>query len=120
MITQDTELTIVDKWSESTLRGDQAKTILQGGLTVISRKHTSAKLVENKSPFYITTNILPDFGAEDENVQRRIYCFETVSLSMPILGAEKWMRENSMECIASREDEFNNLNNLIERRGTVV
>ena len=89
MITEDTELTIVDEWSESTLRGDQAKTILQGGLTAISRKDTSAKLVENKSPFYITTNILPNVGAEDDYVQRRIYCFETVSLSMPNLGAGK-------------------------------
>ena len=114
MITEDTELTIVDEWSESTLRGDQAKTILQGGLTAIPRKHTSAKLVENKSPFYITTNILPNFGAEDENVQRRIYCFETVSLSMPILGAGKWMRENSMECIAWMANELNNNSNLIE------
>ena len=114
MITEDIELTIVDEWSESTLRGDQAKTILQGGLTAISRKHTSAKLVENKSPFYITMNILPNFGAEDENVQQRIYCFQTVSLSMPILGAEKWMRENSMECIAWMANELNNNSNLIE------
>ena len=115
MITEDTELTIVNKWSESTLRGDQAKTILQGGLTAISRKHTSAKLVENKSPFYITAKILPNFGAEDEKVQRRIYCFETVSLLMPILGAGKWMRENSMECTAWIANELNNHNNLIEK-----
>ena len=70
MITENTQLTVIDEWSNSRMRSDLAKTILQGGWMVTSVKHALPRCVMNHSPFYITTNNLPDFGDEDENVKR--------------------------------------------------
>ena len=42
---EDTQLVFDDEWSHPTLESDMAK-------------------------FYITTNVVPDFGDEDENVKR--------------------------------------------------
>ena len=80
MVTDDTELVIVDDWSASTLQSDLAKTILQGGWMVTAVKHSNPKCVANNSPFYITTNGVPDFRDENDNVQRRIVVFNTTSL----------------------------------------
>ena len=80
MIEEHTQLVVLDEWSEYTLQSDMAKSVLQGGSMVKSVKHKTAKCIENKAPFYITTNQLPNFGSEDINVQRRIVCFKTSSL----------------------------------------
>lgn len=68
MIEQDTQLVFVDEWSYFTLESDMAKTILQGGWMVTAVKHGVPRTVMNNSSFYITTNVVPDFGDEDENV----------------------------------------------------
>ena len=52
---------------------------------VTSVKHGVPRQVNNNSPFYITTNHVPDFGNEDENVKRRIAIFNT-SLPEAISG----------------------------------
>ena len=77
MIEENTQLVILDEWSESTLQSDMAKSVLQGGFMVKSVKHQTPKCIKNTTTFYITTNILPNFCAEDVNVQCRIVCFET-------------------------------------------
>ena len=74
MMNEHTELLFLDEWSENTL---QAKVILQGGYMVTCIKHQSPKTLVNKPPFYITTNDIPMFGSEDENVKRRVEMFET-------------------------------------------
>jgi hypothetical protein len=59
------------------------------------------KAVMNNSPYYITTNHLPAFGAEeDENVRRRIQVYETTSLPQCIPGIDHWIYDNAMDCIA--------------------
>ena len=73
-----------------------AKSVLQGGFMI---KSVTPKCINNTAPCYITTNILPNFGAEDVNVQRRIICFETTSLQVTATNADKWMRSKCMHCI---------------------
>ena len=55
-------------------------------------KHGQPKRVMNNSPYYITTNTLPDFDDEDENVHRRIQVYKkkkTISVIL-ILNFMKW------------------------------
>ena len=99
MITDLTQLTISDEWSSSKMRSDLAKTILQGGWMVTSIKHALPKCVNNNNPFYISTNNVPDFGEEDDNVKRRIRVFNTSSLPNTIPGIDSWIHDNAMDCI---------------------
>ena len=100
MIEEHTQLVVLDEWSEYTLQSDMAKSVLQGGFMVKSVKHKTAKCIEDKTPFYITTNQLPNFGSEDINVQRRIVCFKTSSLQNICTNADQSMKANCMHCIA--------------------
>ena len=100
MFEENTQLVVLDEWSEYTLQSDIAKSVLQGGFMVKTVKHKTAKSIDNKAPFYITTNQLPNFGSQDINVQRRIVCFKTSSLQNTCRNADKWMKANCMHCIA--------------------
>ena len=77
MINDDTQIVLLDEWSENTLQADLAKTVLQGRYMVTAVKHGEARTTINRCPFYITTNQVPKFGADDVNVKRRIVVFET-------------------------------------------
>ena len=66
---------------------------------VTSVKHGVPRQVNN-SPFYITTNHVPDFGKEDENVKCGIAIFNTISLPEAISGIDRWIYDNAMHCIA--------------------
>jgi len=47
---------------------------------MLSQKHASAKRVNYRSGFFITTNVLPDFGIggrDQEAVYRRLKVFRT-------------------------------------------
>ena len=72
MIKQDTQIVFLDEWSENSLQSDIAKVVLQGSYMPKSTKHKDATFVLNNCSYYITTNLLPSFGAEDDNVKRRI------------------------------------------------
>ena len=113
MIEESTQLVILDEWSENTLQSDMAKSVLQGGFMVKSVKHQTPKSINNTAPFYITTNILPNFGAEDVNVQRRTVRFETTSLQATATNADKWMRLNCMHCITWMIQEIKQHKHLI-------
>ena len=65
MISNDTQIVLSDEWSENTLQADLAKTVLQGGYMVTAVKHGEARTNINQCPFYITTNQVPKFGADD-------------------------------------------------------
>jgi len=49
---------------------------------MLSQKHTEASKVNYRSGFFITTNVLPDFGhaADQEAVYRRLKIFKTKPL----------------------------------------
>ena len=109
MMNEHTELVFLDEWSENTLQADLAKVVLQGGYMVTCVKHQSPKTLVNKAPFYITTNDLPKFGSEDENVKRRVEVFETKALSSTLSNVNDSLRRNCMDCIVWLANEINRL-----------
>ena len=106
MINDSTELVVIDDWSSYTMQSDLAKTLLQGGWLVSVVKHEQPKCVWNNSPFYITTNTVPDFGKEMENVERRIAVYETQSLPRTTAGVDKWIYEHAMDCLVWTANEI--------------
>ncbi|CAB4005760.1 Hypothetical predicted protein [Paramuricea clavata] len=113
MITEKTQLVIIDEWSSNRMQSDLAKTVLQGGWMVTSVKHGPPRCVNNNSPFYITTNNVPDFRKEDENVKRRIRIFQTTSLPNTIPGIDSWIFDHAMDCIAWTAEEIHQHRDLI-------
>ena len=114
MIKEHTQLVVLDEWSEYTLQSDMAKSVLQGGFMIKSVKHKTAKCIDNKAPFYITTNQLQNFGSEDINVQRHIVCFKTSSFQHTCTNADKWMKANCMHCIAWLISEIEKCKKLVD------
>ena len=95
--------------SENTPQVDLARIVLQGSYMVTCVKHQSLKTLVNKTPFYITTNDLPKFGSEDENVKRRVEVFETKALSSALSDVNEWLRRNCMDCNIWLANELNRL-----------
>ena len=62
-------------------------------------KHGKPKILDNRCPFCITTNKVPYFGNDEENVQRRIRVFKTKSLESCLTNVDRWIRDNPMDCI---------------------
>ena len=58
MITNETQLVIVDEWSTTRIDSDHAKCILQGSWMVTAVKHGVPRAVLNSSPYYMTANDL--------------------------------------------------------------
>ena len=75
MMNETTQLVTIDEWSASTMESDLAKILLQGGWMGTAVKHTQPCCFFNTCPFYITTNNVPDFGEEQENIERRLAIF---------------------------------------------
>ena len=100
MLTDDTQLVIVDKWSANIVDSSLAKAILQGGWMVTAVKHGKSRRVIDCSPYYITTNDVLNFGDEDANVQRWIQIFITKSLPCQIPGIDCWIYDHAMDSIA--------------------
>jgi hypothetical protein len=113
MITETTQMVIIEEWSSNRMQSDLAKTVLQGGWMVTSVKHGPPRCVNNNSPFYITTNNVPDFRKEDENVKRRIRIFQTTSLPNTIPGIDSWIFDHAMDCIAWTAEEIHQHRHLI-------
>ena len=99
MTNDDTQIVLLDEWSENTLQADLAKTVFQGGYMVTAAKYGEARAIINRSPLCITTNQVPKFGADDVNVKGRIVVFETKTLPKTDTKAEDWIRRNAMKCI---------------------
>ncbi len=113
MIKESTQLVMIDEWSRSRMQADMAKTILQGGWMVTAVKHGPPRCVDNNSPFYITTNYVPDFGSEDENVKRRIVVYNTSSLPSINTGIDRWIYDHAMDCIAWIANQINEHRHLV-------
>ena len=113
MIEDDTQLLYIDEWSDDTMPADTAKTLLQGGFFAQAIKHQSARLQNNQAGVYITCNLLPNFGAEQENVERRLAIYHTKSLQEKHPEAPQWMEENAMECVVWIANLLNRNENLI-------
>ena len=109
-----TQLGIVDEWSWSRMSTDMAKTVFQGGWMVTEVKHGPAKCFMNNSPFYITTNHVPSYGDEDDNVKRRLEIFETKSLGSVQPGVDRWIFDHAMHCVAWVANEITSNRHLID------
>ena len=96
MVDENTQIVIIDEWSASKMESDLAKTLLQGGWMTTAVMHKLPRCFFNLCPFYITTNKIPDFGAEQEHVSRRLAIYETQSLQEITVGADKWIFDNAM------------------------
>ena len=116
MIKQDTQIVFLDGWSENSLQSDIAKVVPQDGYMPKSTKHKDATFALNNSPYYITTNSLPSFGAEDDNVKRRIKAFETTSLPSTSPNVERWRRKNAMHCIVWIVNEIDRLKDYVDKQ----
>ena len=99
MINDDTQIVLLDEWSENTLQADLARTVLQGEYMATAVKHGEARTIFNRCPFYITTNQVTKFGADNVNVKRRIVVFETKSLPKTDTKADDWILRNAIKCI---------------------
>ena len=82
LINNLTEIVFMDEWTNKSLSCEDAKRVLQGGLFMLSQKHSKADKVIYNSGFFITTNVLPDFGLEldQEAVYGRLKVFDTNKL----------------------------------------
>ena len=76
-------------------------------MLVSTVKHGLPRTVMNNSPYYITSNALPNFGKDDENFQRRIEIFTTQSLPRIIPAIDRWMYDHAMDCITWISEEIN-------------
>jgi hypothetical protein len=80
---------------------------------VTAVKHGLPRTILNNSPYYITTNEVPDFGKDDENVKRRIAIFTTTSLPRTRTGIDRWIYDHAMDCVAWIANEINNNRHLL-------
>jgi hypothetical protein len=119
LLNEDTQLIIIDEWCASTMPAELAKTNLQGGWLVTAVKHTQPRHMICHSPFYITTNAVPDFDGDNANVQRRVEIFTTSSLSTITPGTDQWMYDHTIDCIAWGADKINTHRHFRLRRNNV-
>ena len=107
MLMDDTEFLFVDEWGLDTMSADTAKSILQGGWIVQAVKHQKPRTLNVKSGMYLTCNELPDFGEDQQHIDKRISVFRTKSLVHKIPDAPKWIEENPMKCLVYIINEIN-------------
>ena len=117
MISEDTQLVFIDEWSPDTLQSDAAKVTLQGGLMPVAKKNQQPDLIDNRAPFYITTNDVPYFGEDDENVRRRIRVFNTKSIKDDklIKNVDQWCDVHAMDCIVWTANELNENIEIVDK-----
>ncbi|XP_066922695.1 uncharacterized protein [Clytia hemisphaerica] len=101
LINNQTELVFMDEWTVNSLSCEDAKRILQGGLIMLSQKHASATKVMYNSGFFITTNVLPNFGISKDHdaVYNRLKVFSTKPLPKNDSSVTRWLRRHCMEVI---------------------
>ena len=59
---------------------DFLKTVLQGGYFPQAVKYSSPKMQDMNAGVYMICNELPHYGAEQQNIERRLYICETTQL----------------------------------------
>ena len=99
LVNEETQFIFIDEMCTDTLPADQAKIFLQGGMLTVSKKHADPVVIKTNASIYITCNQLPNYGAEQENVMRRLEIFETVSLVDKSLEAPAWIEEHAFEIL---------------------
>ena len=87
---------------------DLLKTVLQGGYFP-AVKYSTPKMQDMNAGVYMTCNKLPDYGAEQQNIERRLYIYicETTQLKDKAPEAPRWIKENAMRCIVWMANSIN-------------
>ena len=114
MIEDDTELLYLDEWNKEMMTEDLLKTVLQGGYFPQAIKHSTPKMQDMNAGVYMTCNKLPNYGEEQQNIERRLYICETTQLRDRAPEAPRWIRENAMRCIVWMVNVINSNLNEIE------
>ena len=117
MISEDTQLVFIDEWLPDTLQSDAAKVTLQGGLIPVAKKNQQPDLIDNRAPFYITTNDVPYFREDDENLRRIIRVFNTKSIKDDklIKNVDQWCDVHAMDCIVWAANELNENIEIVDK-----
>ena len=74
---EDTQIGLIDEWKDEKLSPEVVKVFLAGGDLTIQRKFKDSVNILSKIPIYITSNDLPDFGADQAIVEDRLHIFRT-------------------------------------------
>jgi len=64
---------------------------------------------------FITCNKIPDYGEEQENIERRLAIFQTSSLPDKKSEAPQWMEDHWFECVLWMVNEINRNCNLLPK-----
>ena len=115
MIKEDTELLYIDEWADKTLSASLAKILLQGGMFPQSVKFHNGQIQVMNGGIFITCNGLPDFGKDQENVERRLAIFQTKELPQLFPEAPEWMKNNAMSCLVWTINVINSNKHLIPK-----
>ena len=116
MVNENTELIFIDEWSTKTLDISNVKILFQGGWMTRPVKFKDPEQLHNQAGMYLTCNVLPDFGDEQPNVNRRIAVFHTKEIKDIKTQAPKWIENNPMECLVWVINEINRNVHLIPRQ----
>ena len=115
MIQDDTELLWTDEWKKEMISDDLLKTMLQGGYFAQSIKHASPKMQNMQAGVYVTCNNIPDYGAEQVNIERRLYICDTKELEEKSSEAPQWIEDHAIRCLLWLATFINAHIELVER-----
>ena len=77
-------------------------------------KYGNPRGMENRIPFYVTSNELPYLGNYDVNVKRPVRVFTTTSFDSCKTNVDRWIKYNPMDCIVCCAQEIEKLLNLVD------
>ncbi|XP_066925534.1 uncharacterized protein [Clytia hemisphaerica] len=99
MLTDNTQVVLMDEWTPECLGCDDAKRILQGGLLFLPQKHKQGNRIRYNSGFFLTTNEMPDFVNDIDNqaIATRLEVFNCDSLPKKDKKVTRWLRQNCMQ-----------------------
>ena len=99
------------------MQSDAAKVTSQGGLMPVAKINHQPDLIDNRAPFYITTNDVPYFGENDENVRRRIRVFNTKSIKDDklIKNLDQWYEVHAMDYIVWTANELDENIEIVDK-----
>ena len=83
----------------------------------VAKKNQLPDLIDNRAPFYITTNDVPYFGVDDENVRWRIRVFNTKSIKDDklIKNVDQWYDIHAMGCTVWTANELNENVDIVDK-----
>lgn len=107
MIKDDSELVLIDELCNDTMDANTAKSVLQGGRNTVSVKQKTPEVRIFKGGFFLNCNEMPDWGDEQENVEKRLAIFKTTKLPKLNMNAPQWIEDNALQCFIWMVNQIN-------------